>query len=188
MYTASHLQASLENPMNMSERLRIEVCAAGLLLLVAALGAAQSPKGNVPASGGVSQAMSARYEDLNWQTIVPELGKDSPQISILRVDPKTSATQLLIRTPKKIRVPMHWHTANETHTIIQGTVVFEHEGKLEQLGPGDFNYIPAKMHHQAWCSEGAVFFITVDGAWDVNWVGNPPSKPDLGQVPPPAPK
>ena len=67
-------------------------------------------------------------------------------------------------------------------------VFFEHEGKREQLGPGGFNYIPAKMQHQAWTSEGSVVFITVDGAWDVNWVGNPPSKTDLGQTSPPGPK
>jgi quercetin dioxygenase-like cupin family protein len=120
--------------------------------------------------------------------MVPELGNDSPQISILRVDPKTNATQLLIRTPKKMHVPMHWHSANETHTMIQGTAVFEHEGKREQLGPGGFNYIPAKMPHQAWTSEGSVVFITVDAAWDVNWVGNPPSKTDLDQTPPAGPK
>jgi mannose-6-phosphate isomerase-like protein (cupin superfamily) len=159
-----------------------------LLLFAAALGAAQSHNGGTSAAGGASQAMSARYEDLKWQAIVPELGNDSPQISILRVDPKTSATQLLIRTPKKMHVPMHWHSANETHTMIQGTAVFEHEGKREELGPGGFNYIPAKMQHQAWISEGSVVFITVDGAWDVNWVSNPPTKADLGQTPPAAAK
>lgn len=159
-----------------------------LLLFAAALGAAQSHNGGTPAVGGAAQAMSARYEDLKWQAIVPELGNDSPQISILRVDPKSNATQLLIRTPKKMHVPMHWHSANETHTMIQGIAVFEHEGKREELGPGGFNYIPAKMQHQAWTSEGSVVFITVDGAWDVNWVSNPPTKADLGQTPPPATK
>jgi mannose-6-phosphate isomerase-like protein (cupin superfamily) len=175
--------------MNRHAARRIEVGGvASLLLFAAALGAAQSHSGGTPAAGGASQAMSARYEDLKWQAIVPELGSDSPQISILRVDPKTSATQLLIRTPKKIHVPMHWHSANETHTMIQGTAVFEHEGKREELGPGGFNYIPAKMQHQAWTSEGSVVFITVDGAWDVNWVSNPPTKADLGQTPPAAAK
>jgi quercetin dioxygenase-like cupin family protein len=173
----------------MSPRRRIKACGvASLLFLVAVLGAAQSNSGGAPATGDASQAMSARYEDLTWQTMVPELAKDSPQISILRVDSKTNATQLLIRTPKKMHVPIHWHSANETHTMVQGTAVFEHEGKREQLGPGGFNYIPAKMRHQAWTSEGSVVFITVDGAWDVNWVGNPPSKTDLGQTPPAVPK
>src|SRR5712692_11830631 len=160
----------------------------GLLLLVAVIGAARSNSSVTPAAAGSPQAMSARFEDAKWQTMVPELGNDSPQISILRVDPKTNATQLLVRTPKKMHVPIHWHSANETHTMIQGTAVFEHEGQREQLGPGGFNYIPAKMQHQAWTSEGSVVFITVDGAWDVNWVGNPPSKTDLGQTPPAGPK
>jgi len=127
--------------------------------------------------------MTTLYEDLKWQAIVPELGEDSPQIAILRVDPSTKATQLLIRTPRKVHVPMHWHSANETHTIIQGTATFEHNGKLQLLTPGSFNYMPAHMQHQAWASEGAVIFITVDGAWDVNWVGNPPGKSDLNQEP-----
>jgi mannose-6-phosphate isomerase-like protein (cupin superfamily) len=130
------------------------------------------------------QALSARYEDLKWQAIVPELGNDSPQISVVHVDPKTHATQLFIRTPKKMHVPMHWHSANETHTMVLGTAVFEHQGKRETLGPGGFNYIPAKMAHQAWTSEGSVVFITVDGAWDVNWTQHPPGNSDVGQVAP----
>jgi len=175
--------------MYMRTRRRIKTWrVASLLLFVAVLCAGQSNSGDAPTTGGASQAMSTRYEDLKWQTMVPELGNDSPQISILRVDPKTNATQLLIRTPKKMHVPMHWHSANETHTMIQGTAVFEHEGKREQLGPGGFNYIPAKMPHQAWTSEGSVVFITVDAAWDVNWVGNPPGKTDLDQTPPAGPK
>jgi quercetin dioxygenase-like cupin family protein len=129
------------------------------------------------------QAMGARYEDLHWQAIVPELGADSPLISILRVDPVTQATQLLIRVPKQIHVPMHWHSANETHTVIRGNWTFEHEGRRDQLGPGGFNYIPAKMRHQAWASDEALVFITVDSAWDVNWVSGPPTKANLGKTP-----
>jgi mannose-6-phosphate isomerase-like protein (cupin superfamily) len=174
--------------MNMSTRQRMKAYVVAILLLIVVFTVAQSQSGETAATGSSSQAMSARYEDLMWQTMVPELGNDSPQISILRVDPKTKATQLLIRTPKKMHVPMHWHSANETHTMIQGSAVFEHEGKREQLGAGGFNYIPAKMQHQAWTSEGSVVFITVDGAWDVNWVGNPPSQADLGQMPPSSPR
>jgi mannose-6-phosphate isomerase-like protein (cupin superfamily) len=134
----------------------------------------------MPKSG---QAMGVAYEDLKWQTIIPELGPDSPQISILRVDPATQATQLLIRVPKQVHVPMHWHGANETHTVVRGNWTFEHDGARQLLGPGGFNYIPAKMHHQAWASDGALVFITVDGAWDVNWVNGPPTKADLGKTP-----
>jgi mannose-6-phosphate isomerase-like protein (cupin superfamily) len=160
---------------------KLVLCGAGgVLLFVCGLVTAQDKD----ASSDARKAMSAHYEDLKWQAVVPELGSDSPQISILRVDSTTKATQLLIRTPRKMHIPMHWHSANETHTMILGTAVFEHEGKRDKLGPGGFNYIPAKMAHQAWTSEGSVVFITVDGAWDVNWAGNPPGKSDLGQEPP----
>jgi quercetin dioxygenase-like cupin family protein len=143
--------------------------------------ASHGPQAAMPAKA--DQAMGVRYDDLKWQTIIPDLGSDSPQIAILRVDPATRATQLLIRVPKQIQVPMHWHSANETHTVIRGTWTFEHEGTREQLGAGGFNYIPAKMHHQAWATDDALVFITVDGAWDVNWVNGPPTKAHLGRKP-----
>lgn len=158
-------------------------------LLVAFTLPAQSSNQHSPAverhAGGSSHdSISSGYDDLKWQPIVPELGANSPQISILRVDPKTGATQLLIRMPKQMHVPMHWHSANETHTVIKGTMVFEHEGQRHELGPGGFNYLPARMHHQAWSSDDALVFITVDSGWDVNWVSGPPTKSNLGQRPP----
>ena len=129
----------------------------------------------------VAHALNIRFETLKWGKIVPELGERSPEITFLRVDPKTQTTQLLIRVPDNIHVPMHWHSANETHTIINGTFIMECEGKRDTLGPGSFNYMPAKMHHQAWTTskEGTLLFITVDKAWNINWVGGPPKPEDF---------
>jgi quercetin dioxygenase-like cupin family protein len=158
---------------------RVGALTLAAIFLVGAALVAQQSSTRVEAG----QAMGAKYEDLQWQTVVPELGTDSPQISVLRVDPVTKATQLLIRVPRQVHVPMHWHSANETHTVIRGTWTFEHEGMRQQLGPGGFNYIPAKMRHQAWASNDALVFITVDSAWDVNWVSGPPTKTDLGKTP-----
>lgn len=39
------------------------------------------------------------------------------------------------------------------------------------------------MHDQAWASDGALVFITVDAARDINWVGGPPTAANLGQTP-----
>jgi len=126
-----------------------------------------------------AEAMNINIRDVKWQRMLPELAERSPEIAILRVDPKTQATQLLIRTPAAIHIPMHWHSANETHTLLAGTATFECGGKRATLGPGSFNYMPAKEHHQAWSSAGGMVFITVDGAWDVNWVNGPPTASDL---------
>ena len=125
--------------------------------------------------------MNIRFEDLKWEKIVPDLGEKSSEIAFLRVDPKTKATHLLIRVPKNFHVPKHWHTANETHTIVKGTFIIEGEGKRQALGQGSWNYVPGKMAHEAWTkpNEGALLFITVDSAWDMNWVGEPPKPSDF---------
>lgn len=127
--------------------------------------------------------LNVKSSEMKWQKIFPDLGARSAEITILRVDPTTQATQLMIRVPKSFHVPQHWHTANETHTIMKGTFILQAEGKREALGPGSFNFVPRKMVHEAWTKsdEGAVLFITVDGAWDVNWVHGPPKASDLLQ-------
>jgi len=117
--------------------------------------------------------------DLKWDKILPDLGADSPEISILHVDPTTHATSLLIRTPKAIHVRKHWHTANESHTMIIGTATLACDGKKSEIGPGGFNFMPAKMVHEAWLPTNSLTFITVDGAWDINWVEGPPTAADL---------
>src|SRR5262245_45414708 len=120
----------------------------GLWSAAAAWAPAQTPPPN--------QHLNIPAKDMKWDSIFPELGEGSPKITMLRIDPTTKATQLMIRVPKNFHVPQHWHTANETHTVVSGTFVIEAEGKREALGPGSFNYVPAKMPHEAWTkkSEG----------------------------------
>ena len=119
--------------------------------------------------------------DMKWARMVPELGDRSSEIAILRVDADTQATQLMIRVPKNFHVPKHWHTANETHTVISGTFIVECEGRRTALETGAFNFMPSKMPHEAWTTpdDGALLFITVDKAWDINWVGHPPTPADF---------
>src|SRR4051794_12654852 len=82
-----------------------------------------------PGKADMPEAVFKNYQDLKWERILPDLGDASPEICILHVDPKTKATRLLIRTPKAIHVRKHWHSANETHTMIVGTAVFACDGK-----------------------------------------------------------
>lgn len=129
-------------------------------------------------------SLNVKFQDMKWGKMFPEFGEDSPEITILHVDPKTGATQLIIKVPKNFHVPRHWHTANETHTVLSGSFIMECEGKRDTLGTGSFNFIPGKMVHQAWTkpNENAVLFITVDQAWDINWVDGPPQPPKKQQA------
>jgi quercetin dioxygenase-like cupin family protein len=95
------------------------------------------------------------------------------EISILYTNPTTRATYLVIRGPGNQHVPRHWHSSNESITVVKGTFVVAHDGSEDKtaLTSGGFLYMPAKMIHEAWTgAEGATYFITVDGKWDVNFV------------------
>ena len=155
-----------------------------IVLAIAALGCGMTSRMHraEPKPGGPSaeEPIFLRSEDLTWKPIIPDLGARSPQIAILHVDQATQATQLMIRTPAAIHVRKHWHTANETHTLLRGTAVLQCEGHRAELGPGSFNFMPAKMVHEAWLPANSLTFITVDGAWDINWVEGAPTAADLG--------
>jgi quercetin dioxygenase-like cupin family protein len=158
-----------------------------LLFVLLGWSTAQQRDGNNPIETS-DHPLATPYGDVRWVKIVPAMGARSPEIALLHIDPVTKATELMIRSTAAVHAPMHWHSANETHTVIRGNVTFEHGGTFERLGPGGFNYIPKKMHHQAWLPANSLLFITVDGAWDVNWVNGPPTAADFGKgATPPAP-
>src|SRR3954464_8786722 len=116
-----------------------------------------------------SHAVFLKFSDLKWEK-TPDGMQD---IAILHVNPVSKASELIIRAPKNFHVPRHWHSANETLTIISGTFTVKHDGSDEKvaLNTGSYSYMPARMVHEAWAGdEGATFFITVDGPWDLNFV------------------
>ncbi|MGQ0445846.1 MAG: DUF4437 domain-containing protein [Beijerinckiaceae bacterium] len=149
-------------------------------VVLAMIGPVSLPAGAapVPTETGLDAPSFKPLPEVQWSRMMPELGDASPEIAILHEDRKTHATQLLIRSPKSFHVRKHWHSANETHTIITGKAVFECDGKKGEFGPGGFNYIPARMVHEAWTEAGTVAFVTVNGPWDVNWVEGPPTAAD----------
>ena len=100
------------------------------------------------AAPAAAQAIFTNFEDLKWQALLPDYGPGGPEFVMLHTDPKTQATQLMIKMEPGFYVPRHWHTANETHFMLQGKVIFECGDRRGEQGPGSFNYIPAKSVHQ----------------------------------------
>jgi mannose-6-phosphate isomerase-like protein (cupin superfamily) len=152
---------------------------AGLVLSV--IGLVFLPAGAAAAAtdAGSEAPIFKPMSEVKWVKMMPELGDASPEMAILHEDAKTHATQLLIRSPKALHVRKHWHSANETHTMITGTATFACDGKKAELGVGGFNYMPARMVHEAWVTAGSVTFTTVDGPWDVHWVEGAPTAADV---------
>jgi quercetin dioxygenase-like cupin family protein len=159
----------------MSKSLKIGV----LLAVLCACLAPDAPVAQGAGAAGAdstNQALVVPYQDLQWTKITPALGDKSAEMAMLRVDPATHAAQFMVRVPKNFHLPKHWHTANVTHTVIQGTWIMDCDGKVATLKPGGWNFEPSKAVHESWSTpkEGALLLVTSDGPWDTNWVGGTP--------------
>ncbi len=131
--------------------------------------------------------VTLRAEDIQWEKAFPDLGADGPDLAVVHVNPKTQATQLLLRATKQAVVPWHWHTANETITVMKGTFTVECEGKKIDLGPCSFTYTPSRLIHRATFTEGCMIAIGVDSPFDIHWAGAPPTAEKPGRTATPKP-
>jgi quercetin dioxygenase-like cupin family protein len=119
--------------------------------------------------------------DLKWEKMLPELGADSPVYSILRADPNTEATTLLIEFPTAIHIPKHTHEKSETHFLLEGSHLFENNvtGQRFEVKAGGYFYLPGKVLHEAWVPAGARAIIILESGWKVDWLNGPPTSADL---------
>jgi quercetin dioxygenase-like cupin family protein len=126
------------------------------------------PVGAHAQNGPNSMGKAVQPDEMKWESL-----EGGFEITILYTNPVTQATYLVIRGPGNQHVPRHWHSSNESITVLKGTFVVAHDGSEDktELKAGGFAYMPAKMIHEAWTGNaGATYFITVDGKWDVNFV------------------
>jgi quercetin dioxygenase-like cupin family protein len=129
-----------------------------------------------------NQPIFLRFQDVQWKKAATPRGDCTFEVAVIRVDPQTHATQMLIRRPANCHVPRHSHTASEAITVISGTFILECNGKREALTAGSFAYVPSQTVHEAWTKpdEGSLSFVSMDGPMDAHWVDAsvaPPQKP-----------
>jgi quercetin dioxygenase-like cupin family protein len=124
--------------------------------------------------------------DLKWEKMLPELGKHSPVYSILRADPNTDATTLVITFPTAIHIPKHTHEKSETHFLLEGSHLFENNVTSQrfEVRAGGYFYLPGKVLHEAWVPAGAKAIIILESGWKVDWLNGPPTPADLNVGPP----
>jgi mannose-6-phosphate isomerase-like protein (cupin superfamily) len=127
--------------------------------------------------------------DMKWEKMLPELGEDSPVYAILRIDPKTDATTLIIEFPKALHIPKHTHEKSETHIILGGAHIFEDtaSGKRFDVRDHGYIYMPGKFMHEAWVPAGSKAVIILEDGWKVDWLEGAPTLKDLGLGTPAAP-
>jgi quercetin dioxygenase-like cupin family protein len=82
-------------------------------------------------------------------------------------DPAKGPAVVLIKFPKGSTVPPHWHTANETVTVVSGSSVFgsgetADAAKGTELSSGSYIVIPSKSPHWAIIKEELVISVAMD--------------------------
>jgi quercetin dioxygenase-like cupin family protein len=77
------------------------------------------------AGGGMGTVV--KTDEMKWQPL-----EGGFEISILYTNPTTQATYLVIRGPGNLHVPRHWHSSNESITVLKGTFVVGHDGSSDK--------------------------------------------------------
>ena len=92
------------------------------------------------------------------------------------------AFEMFFRLQPGVRVPMHFHTSAERAVGVQGVITMEFEdGTKSGVAPGTYMFIPGKAPHAATCPSGdspCIAYFYFEKAFDVTWVGEPPSDPN----------
>jgi quercetin dioxygenase-like cupin family protein len=94
------------------------------LLSVLMFSAVLWPAATFAQSAPDAMAKAINTYNMKWEP----LGDSAFEISILYTNPTTQATYLVIRGPGNQHVPRHWHSSNESITVVKGTFVVAHDG------------------------------------------------------------
>lgn len=153
----------------MSARRRLLVALATGGAALPFLVAAAIAQGAIPA--GAPDGQAAAYRADRYNPINPAR-PDGPAIAVLRGDPATGPSDMLMRFGPMPPM-MHIHTANNRLVVLRGEMKHWVQGQtaadVDVLGPGSFWYQPGGQPHADVClSDQCEMFISWDGKRDAH--------------------
>ena len=98
------------------------------------------------------------------------------QMAVLQGDPsKAGIFTIRLKAPANYKVPAHWHSTEESVTVISGTLYMGDGDKIDTakakaVKAGGFMQVPAKAHHYAFAKVPTVIQVTAEGPFDINWI------------------
>ena len=107
-------------------------------------------------------------------------------MAVLQGDPSKAGTfTIRLKAPANYKVPAHWHSTDESVTVISGTLYMGNGDKLDTakaqaVKAGGFMHVPAKAHHYAFAKVPTVIQVTAEGPFDINWI-DPKDEPAKSQ-------
>ena len=132
----------------------LTVILAGSLVSVAAQAPANAPK----------ETVVVKAADVKWGN---HPNVEGAKLAVQSGDPAKGASVVLMKFPKGMTVPAHWHTSGETVTIVSGVAVLGSgeavdAAKGTELGAGSYSVIPGKAPHWAIAKEELVITVAFE--------------------------
>jgi hypothetical protein len=114
-------------------------------------------------------------KDIKWGLAPPSIPKGA-KIAVLQGDPSKSGPFVMrLMVPAGYTIPPHWHTQDESLTVISGSFYFGKGDKAETsnaptITAGAFHYLSGKHHHYLVAKTPSVIQINGNGPFDVTYI------------------
>jgi len=140
------------------------------------------------ASTTIAQGASEGFvnpKDIKWGAAPPAIPKGA-QIAVLQGDPfKSGPFVIRLKVPAGYKIPPHWHTQDESLTVISGSFYFGKGDKAETsnaptITAGAFHFLSGKDHHYLVAKTQSVIQINGNGPFDVTYI-NAEDDPQKGK-------
>ena len=116
-------------------------------------------------------------KDIKWGDAPPSMPKGA-KIAVLQGDPgKSGPFVIRLMVPPGYKVAPHWHTQDESLTLISGTLLFGIGDKVDTknahvLNAGGFHFLAGKDHHYVVAKTRAVIQVNGNGPFDMTYISS----------------
>ena len=154
-----------------------------VVLTLVATASADTPKTTETAKKKPTMKQEAVFltaADLKWGPAPPDIPKGA-QVAVLMGDPTKAGPYVIrLKAPDGYKIPPHYHTQDESLTVIGGTLnlmMGDHMTNQHALDVGAFHFLPGKMHHGAETKGETIVQIQGTGPFDIHYL-NPADNPN----------
>jgi hypothetical protein len=127
------------------------------------------------ASTAIADEGFVNTKDIKWGPAPAAIPKGA-QVAVLQGNPFQSGPFVMrLKVPAGYKIPPHWHSQDESLTVISGSLYFGKGDKAETsnaptITAGAFHYLTGKDHHYLVAKTPSVIQINGNGPFDVTYI------------------
>lgn len=127
-------------------------------------------------AGGNTDGVVTSPPIMSWEPL--EGIQEGAEVSVLKEDPETGASEVLIRLPAGYLFPHHSHTSPEILFWSEGEFTYiADDGTQQSLGPNTYLNLPPGTKHSVLCGQHpCLVYARYDGPFDLLLSPSPSAK------------